>query len=297
MIEASNQILDLRMPEEKIQVLVVGLLQHDSGKTTLTEALVIDAIERGFDVGISKPVSAMSGWYQYDCILRSIEYGMLIGEDLYRLHEAADSSDPLEIEGPVVSLLMPPDPERVNWESSAYLAYSLADQIVVVRVTNIGESRHFYIPVNLRRLSNTLRKEVKRLLISLHPRPIEVEQEFTSKILLNSYEMSDECLEYIVNKHEFIAVESYNNAAAPTRGSLNANAVIAVAPSKAAVFDGNLYRKALIAISGIKEPWQTTTEEVLQLLKPSRTLDLRPTLDKIKRVEGLLDSILEFIKD
>lgn len=277
--------------KREIQVLIVGLLPYDSGKTSLAESLVIEATQRGLDVGVSKPISAVSGWYQYEYLVRSIEFGILVGEDMHRLHNAAKSSDPLEVEGPFVSLLMPPDPERVDWQSSVYMALSLLDQIVVMRVTGIEGTKHFYVPLNIRKLSNTLKEEVEKLLRSLHPKAVAVGREFTNEMLLKSYEIADECLDYIANKHEFVVVESYNNAAAPTHGSLNATAVVAITPSKAAIYEGDLYRKALIAISDIKEPRQTTTEEILRLLKPAKTIELKP-LGKSRLVEGLLDAIL-----
>ncbi|WP_231845533.1 hypothetical protein [Pyrococcus abyssi] len=44
-------------------VLIVGVLPYDSGKTTLAIKLVREAIEEGFDVGVSKPVGGFNGWY------------------------------------------------------------------------------------------------------------------------------------------------------------------------------------------------------------------------------------------
>ncbi len=274
-------------------VLIVGLLPYDSGKTSLAESLITEAVEVGLDVGVSKPVTAVSGWYQYNTLIRSIELGLLVGEDMYRLHNAANSSDPLEFEGPVVSMHMPPDPERVDWQSSAYMSFSLLDQIVAIRITSVKENKHFYVPSNIKRLTNTLKGEAEKLLSSLHPKPVEISRENIDEMLVKATEYADECLEHITNKHEFIVVESYNNAAAPTHGSLKATAVVAVAPSKAAIYEGDLYRKALMAISDIKEPWQSTTEEILCLLRPTRTIELNPTPSKMcKRAEGLLDAIL-----
>lgn len=283
---------DIVEPEWENMVLVTGLLKYDSGKTSVAESIIMDALSRGIDIGVSKPISAANGWYQYDCIEKSIEYGKLIGEDIYRLHNAANSSDPIEIEGSVVSLLIPPDPERVGWQSSAYMAFSLLEQIAVVRVTDVNESKHFYLPLNIARASDILQREAKKLIRSLKPKPVRVEETFLNDLLVRSYTIADSCVEYIAERHDFVVLESYNNAASPTHKSLNAKAVVVATPGKLAVYDGDSYRKAIMAASEILEPWRTTTEEILPLIKPVRTLELRPG----KRAEGLLDIILKLMK-
>lgn len=272
-----------------LSLLVVGLLPHESGKTTFASSLVEEAKERGIDVGVSKPVSGFSGWYQYDYVVKSIEKRLLIGEDVYRLHEAAKSSDPIEIESPVVSLLLTPDPERVEWKSAAYTSLALQYLILAVRVTNINQSRHYYVPQNIERTTTTLRKEVEKLVAAVNPRQIGVED--IERLLLASRKDADECLNYIKQKHEFTVIESYNNAAAPTTGSVESDIVVAIAPGKAAVFSGSNYRKAIIALSDLKEPWKVTTEDIIPLLHPEKTIELKPG-----KTEGVLDSLLYYME-
>jgi len=262
--------------ERENMVLIAGLLKYDSGKTSVAESIITDAVSRGIDTGISKPVSAANGWYQYDCIRESINYGKLIGEDILRLHNAAKSTEPIEVESPVVSLLMPPDPERVGWQSSAYMAFSLLEQISVIRITDVNKSKHFYLPSNIKRTTGILQKELRELIKNLNPKPVKAEETYVSELLLKSYTTADTCVEYIAERHDFIVVESYNNAASPTHESLNAKLVVVVTPGKVAIYDGDSYRKAIQATSEILEPWRTTTEEILSLLKPVRTIELRP---------------------
>lgn len=278
--------------EDKNQVLVVGLLPFDSGKTSMACSLVSEARVRGFDVGVTKPISSMSGWYQYSCVDRSIRYGKLIGRDMYKLHEAADSSDPIEYEGPVVSLLMPPDPERVEWESKEYLGLNLPSQLVVMRVTDMEGTKHYYVPPNAERLTDTMKEEVRKVLGSVE-NPVEVDLDFIHELLFNSYTIADKCLKHIADKHDFVVIESYNNAAAPTANSLNVQSVVAIAPGKAAFYSGELYRKALTAVSSIKEPWKTTAEEILKLMRPFKTVELKPSSAESVSFEGILDSIVE----
>ncbi|MFO7968183.1 MAG: ATPase [Archaeoglobaceae archaeon] len=280
------------MPAHKNQILVVGLLPFDSGKTSMACSLISEARERGYDVGVSKPLSSMSGWYQHSCVDRSIDYGKLIGSDIYKLHEAAASSDPIEHEAPVVSLLMPPDPERVEWESKEYLGMNLPSQLVVIRVTNMKGTKHYYVPPNAERLTNTMKEEVRKVVDSVE-NPVEADLEFVNELLFNSYVIADEFLKSVADKHDLMIVESYNNAAAPTAKSLNTRSVIAIAPGKAAIYSGELYRKALTAVSSIKEPWKTTAEEILKLMRPFKTIELKPSSSERISFEGILDSIVK----
>lgn len=270
-------------------LLVVGLLPHESGKMTFATLLVEEAKERGIDVGVSKPVSSFNVWYQYDCVVKSIEKRILIGEDVYKLHEAAKSSDPIEIESPVVSLLLTPDPERVEWKSTAYTSLALPYLILLVRVTGIKRSEHYYVPENIERTTTTLKKEVEKLVAAINPRRISLED--VERLLLASRKDADECLDYIEQRHEFTVIESYNNAAAPTAGSVDSDVVVAVAPGKAAVFSGSDYRKAITALSDLKEPWKVTTEDVLPLLHPEETIELKPG-----KTEGVLDLLFTYME-
>jgi predicted P-loop ATPase/GTPase len=256
-----------------MQVLVTGLLPFDSGKTTVAEFLISEAANT-FDVGVSKPVTTLSGWYQYQSVERSIKLGILIGEDIYRLHTAARSSDPIEIEGPIVSLLLPPDPQRVNWNTSFYSSMAFHHQISVVRISTKSETKHYFIPSNVRRASHPLRRRIERLLKILRPSPIEAEE--AEYLLLTSKSAADECIEELNLRHELVVIESHSNVAAPTAASLNSELVLVVAPGKLALFHGDEYRRAVGVLTELKEPWRITTEDVLQILKPIDVFDIEP---------------------
>ncbi len=230
-----------------MNVLITGFLPYDSGKTTLAKSLIEEAYERGIDVGFSKPISGINGWYQYEYVVKSIEVGLLIGEDLFKLHTAAKSLDPIEYEGPVVTLLLPPDPEKVGWEVGVYTSVSLPNQISVIRISDLEKTKHYYVPSNVERTVESLKSQIERFLNIVNAEPIEAEE--SEELLLNSRNIADRCLNYLKKKHEFFVIESYNNAAAPTANSLEVDVVAVVAPGKVAVFSGNDYRRAVLALS------------------------------------------------
>ncbi|ASJ09957.1 ATPase [Thermococcus sp. P6] len=269
-------------------VLIVGVLPYDSGKTTLATSLIEDAVERGIDIGVSKPVSAFNGWYQYEYLSKSVEAGLLMGEDAYRLHESAKSSESIEIESPVTVLLFPPDPEKVGWRSSSYIALTYQSQVTMIRVTSTTETKQYYVPENLRRLTRPLKEEVKKLVSVVNPEPLNTSE--IDELLITSREKADECLNYIKRNHELTIVESYNNFAAPTKKSVDSDLVLAVAPSKVAIFKGEDYRRALEVVSSIKEPWRVVTEDLLPLLHPVEVVEFGPG-----KIEGLFERVLQVL--
>ncbi len=255
-------------------ILITGLLPYDSGKTTFAEAVVRDLVNMGYDVGISKPISSVNCWYHYKYIIKAFESGVLVGVDTIRLHTVARSRDPIELEGPVTSLLIPPDPEKVGWDSAIYSAVGFHNQLVVIRISNVKGSKYYYIPQNLQRSIASVKALVESFLGDKNPETIDINE--ADELLVRSRPTADECLEYIISKHEVTVVESYNNAAAPTAKSAEADIVFVVAPGKVIVYEGKEFRKALFAVSSVKEPWKVTVEEVAQLAHPIDTVDLCP---------------------
>ncbi|MFA4647072.1 ATPase [Pyrococcus kukulkanii] len=266
-------------------LLIVGILPYDSGKTTLALSLIREALEYGIDVGVAKPVSGFNGWYQYEYLLKSIEFGFLIGEDSYKLHMAAKSSDPIYLESPVTALLLPPDPERVGWKSSSYTAISYHTNVVLLRVLE----DHFCVPDNIKRLTQPMQEAVAPLIEAT--KPAEIKAEDAQHLLMRGREEASKTLEVIRRNHELTVIESYNNIAAPCSSALNSDLIIAVAPGKAVILDGEKYRKAIYAVSNIKEPWRIVTEDVIPLLKPLKKFEFKPG-----KVSGLLDGVLEILK-
>ncbi len=276
-----------------MKVLIVGLLPFDSGKTSLALSLIAEALDRGIDIGVVKPITAFSGWYQYSSVQRSMKFGKLVGEDIYRLHSHARSEDPIELESPVVLMHMPPDPDRVDWQSSFYTALNLNEQIITLRITDPNGTNHYYLPANLGRLTGVMRDLALKLIESLKPAPKEIHD--VDDILLNLGKFADGSVELISSNHEITIVESYNNASAPTQSSLKADIVLMVAPSKVAIYNGERYRKAVELL--LKPPWLISSEEVASLLKPIKTIETKPTIDKSGAwAEGLLDETLRFGK-
>ena len=287
----------------RLAILIVGLLKYDSGKTSVALSLVQEAIEKGMNVGVLKPISGFDAWSQYKYVLKSMEYGKLIGEDLYLLHATARSNAPIEVEGPLVMLLAPPDPASFSWRMSLYTTAttSTIDQAIIARITECSEgaisTRHYVIEENLERTPNVLKNKLIELIRKLEPKPRIIGREDVEENLFsyNSIEGIDSCVKRIMSSYDMVVIESYNDAAAPTPSSIEVDVVVAVAPGKIALYPGDKYRRALNLVGEIRNPLATTTSDILGLIKPIKAIDTHPVVNpkELEKpwIKGLLDEI------
>jgi predicted P-loop ATPase/GTPase len=274
-------------------ILVVGALYQDSGKTTMARALVERALHRGVDGGVCKPITTFNGWYQFQALRRSEEMGLLTGQDLLILHQAASSGDPLEREGPLVAMVMPIDPERLDWRRSASISNDLLGRLMVMRITGREGSYHYFVPDNIRRTPPSLREVMKPLLRSLKPSPIELGPEQVESVLANSTQVIDPCLRWMARRHELLVVESYSDIAVPVPSTREASTVVAVAPGRMAVVDGEVFRTALDASASIGLVTQRTTDSFLGLVKREMSFPLSPGRFDTKVLDAVIDRELE----
>ncbi len=288
-------------------VLIVGLLTYDSGKTTVAEGIASEAIKRGFDVGVSKPVSSYNIWYQHEFFRESIKLGVLVGEDVVRLHKAARSREAIEVEGPIVGALAPPDPEALDWRISLYanVSSSLINQMIIIRVTRClttsnYETLHFIVRDNIEKCVESLKPFVNEFLKTINYNYGVIDVSRLASILENeapSY--ADECLNQVCKEHELTIIESYNDVASPTRNSLEkSSVVVAVAPGRAAIYQGEVYRKAAEVLGEAIEPWKLNTRRIVSILRPKATvkINVKGSEESWRWREALLDEILKEIE-
>lgn len=92
-----------------------------------------------------------------------------------------------------------------------------------------------------------------------------------------------------------LIVESFSNVAAPNREAIETDLVIAVSPGKAMIYDGEKYRKAMDVLLDFREPWQVNSENLMELLRPLKTVELRPKkLENMGILRQLREELPEF---
>ncbi len=259
-------------------ILVVGLLEFDSGKTSVATSLVREAREEGLDAVAAKPVGAHNAWNQYGSLIRSEKLGMLLGDDAYRLWLASEKSEPPELLSPLDVLSSPPDPCALS-DLSTYLSAitNLLRMAVMIRISKASGRGvnicHYVIPDNLERTLPLLRRRVKKLASVLRAEPLESEE--LVNIMYSSIKHVDTILSELASRHELLIIESFNNAAYPTPFSLEAYKVILVTPGRAYVYEGREYARRASALSSLNKAG-VTTYEVIRDLEPIATVSLIP---------------------
>ncbi len=271
-------------------ILVAGLLEHDSGKTWSTVALVKAMRKLGLRVYPFKPVAGLNIWYSYRAFRESIERGLLVSNDLlFYKYSLGLGDDVLALVNPYVLMLSFPDPERVGGVAK-YLASvaSVERSLVLARETVCGggsfESRHYVFIDSLRWLPSTVRRAVEELAEKLKAQAVSDVEKFMHGVGGDSFE----CLRQLVESVggvDVVVMESFNNAVQPFEGAaLKADLFVVVAPGRLTVFEGDRLRRALEVVG---RAFAATVDKVYPLLKPLVSVELP--------LAGSVDELASFI--
>jgi len=200
------------------KILVNGLLEEDSGKTWITISLYNVLREKGFKVGLYKPISGHDGWRQFNTVLESINRGILVCEDVLKYIRHTDINYPIELINPIDFLLMPTD--FTSYRNISEYMISLENQYkqgVFVRISNYEEgfTNHYRIKENYNIIARTLRPWLERLVNIFDPIDISIKQLFS--ILSTSYldKILNRNLEELDRENDVILIESFNNVSIP----------------------------------------------------------------------------------
>ncbi|ADI32189.1 ATPase [Staphylothermus hellenicus] len=292
-----------------MRILITGLLPYDSGKTEFTLGLGEALKESGFDIGYFKPLAGHNGWYQYETLIYSNNTGLLIGHDAYIAAEKLGLINLLPIISPLDILTFPIDPLGKVYSSRSYIEHmsSTAKTTVLMRYTrslfqnNKLVNQHLYVVCKdtVEKLTNDLRETLENLINSLKQDNtlfIEANTLFVEKFLENPqiYKTIDENLVFL-DKFSVLLIESYNDAAAPTMGSLDSDYVFVVAPGKALLYEGDRFKKAVLVSTYRGYPWGVRLSTVFEVLgKPLRKYDI-PLKLYSEKYRAVFNNIAEFI--
>ncbi len=264
-------------------LLVAGLLPYDSGKTSFALELIKALIDHGFRVAPFKPIASHNAWYHYEALINSIDYGALIGRDIYRLARAAGYSDRIEMLSPIDMLIAPLDPVHY-FDSMQFLIDSyttLFRQAVLLRISMPinGElkTRHYLIRENYDGMIESVKQDVNELIGKIgfiHELTFE---EFMNMILdPNLYHKADEMLGELKLKFDIVVVESFNDAATPIPSTMKSEYVFIVSPGRVLVYSGDDYAKTVEALESCMGPLSLKTHSIVALRKPLKSLAWKP---------------------
>ncbi|AKG91435.1 putative P-loop ATPase/GTPase [Geoglobus ahangari] len=254
-------------------VLIVGLQQHDSGKTTFATALLRYLSGEGVDAEYLKPVSAFNVWRDYDALKESVRVGFPVSGDVLKVAESVGISERLEEVNPVCVVMSPVDPEKVGWSGMAMV--SLNTQIVAVRVTErSGKIVLYEVERGWNRFPDFLSKEWGDF--SGVDEVREVGYEEFEEIMSRARAHCDFWVGRVARRHEVSVVESSSNVSAPSCRSLSVDVVVAVTPGRVFVVDGERYSRAVEVAGYVSDPWKVPALEVLELARPEKSFPTSP---------------------
>lgn len=279
------------------KVLVAGLLAYESGKTTLALGLADELLSRGASVAYLKPVAGHNGWYQPDTVEATEELGILVGHDVYLAAKELGDLDKVAAMNPLDIMSLPLDPFA---EGATIRSYVDSMEVplrssVLVRLSLAQEpapgASYMLVGENLRRLSPVSREILGRVLAATGARDraaviglAELEAMLNRPEL---YAAVDVAMQPLASR-EFVIVEGYNDVAAPTRWSCLSDYAIVVAPTKAALYRGDRYCRA-VEVASPGRPWASRASSVASILgRPDRVFDVpaRANLRAFKKAVG-----------
>jgi len=269
-------------------ILINGLLEFDSGKTTLGLSLIHELIGRGLKVAAYKPIAGHNGWFQMKSLLNSIKHGVLVGDDAYKYYILMRKELPLELINPIDMLLAPPDLKdhrNVTYYMNAFT--NITDMVVLMRISSCTEelrSAYHLISENYKHSIDSLKTLIDELIKKVRIRyKVKFIDRTTFTNLVSDSRLIDEvtrgCFSKYVN-YDLTVIESYNNVVTPMRlDVIKPSIVLTVTPGKVFVYDGDRYIKAYELIHGmrlISLYSMELTHTLFKILKPDGSFNIPP---------------------
>lgn len=284
-------------------VLVSGLIPYDSGKTWFTLSVALAVKLKGFKPSIYKPIAGHNLWYSPRTYIKSLELGVLVGNDILAYYEHGLVSS-LERANPIDIATMPPDPLRYP---SMSIYESVFDDIsklaILSRVHRCKEDSTVHY-IHVENLENTTLKN-KKLVIKLASKLKALPREFNylyEYLVSRSVEEDLEaCFKMISEGADVVFVEGFNDALTPYLRLLDeAILLVVVAPSRVLIYrDTNSIRKVVLE-NTLKHGFEGfRSKHVVEHFKPDYTVEtglaVRPRPGKPHRefVEKVLAPLLK----
>ncbi|MEB2792942.1 MAG: hypothetical protein G5Z42_06530 [Caldisphaeraceae archaeon] len=284
-----------------MKALIIGLLEENSGKTTIASSLTSYLNSEGFDTVAFKPIGATEVWLSPFVLKESKKRKMVVTGDSLLLHRASSEKEPINIINPFGGLLVPLILEKFATLNS-FKAYqsSVSSRLALSRLTLCrGEIKNLHL-INekpLRKTAKSIEYEIYEI-VTYAENPVKVDEDYLVELLSGGATNEiDACLSYLEERHEIVVIESNSDVASPTRRCLESDVVILVSPGFAMVIDGNRFRKAVEVLTSNGKPWVIKSEEIAPLTKHIFSVELPLLYDQMEGYpKESLDQIIEYIK-
>jgi len=270
-----------------MKILIIGLLRHNSGKTTLALALSRYLKELGYKVGVFKPLSFHNWYYQYSTSIENIKKKLLFSEDVMKLAEAVQTKLPYELLNPIHGVIFPPNPLLLRYKLVARYYLYLENQLMampIVRFTLYSNVKFNIYVINRGTLyRDHLYYDLDYIDSILKSADIVIDVYTTDQIYkaMQIYGPISirSCYSCIKKLSKVVIIESLSNTAAPSVHVLDTDLVLAVGPGVVMVYDGKSYSKAVLVYSSLRSVVEVSTQDIINLISPIKVFSIPPLLE------------------
>ncbi|MBY9000269.1 MAG: hypothetical protein KGD64_05090 [Candidatus Heimdallarchaeota archaeon] len=275
-------------------VFIGGLLEHNSGKTTVARDMV-NFFKKNSAMKISpfKPLSGNNLFYHYDQIKKNTaEYKDFVSLDIAELLHETSNETKATIANPVHKVNTQAIATRFFEEGSISAFYNKYQdsEALIQRFSfcdEAGNQKSTYI-VNEPIYKNRKFWNDEVLTESILKKASEIkffknDQEYYS---LNSKYYADSIqtsFEYLKKNSDLMVIESFNNSAHPAWCVRESNVILLLGPGSIFIYEPDVYFRAIDNFRAINRNKPSTTNEVLKIASPKEALYL--PLDETDRLE------------
>lgn len=286
-------------------VFIGGLLEYNSGKTTLAKDMT-NFFENNSSMKISpfKPISGNNLFYHYEQIVENTaKHEDFVSLDIVELLNATSNDIKATIANPVHKVNTQAIATRFFDEGSIntfYKKYQESESLLqrFSFCDSEGNQKSTYIVNEPIYKSNKFWNDEKLtepvLKKANETKPFKNDHEYYA---LNSQYYADSIqssFDYLKNNSDFIVIEGFNNSAHPAWCVRESNLILLLGPGSIFVYEPDVYFRTIDNYRAINRNKPSTTNEILKMALPKESLYLSP--DDEEREETIL-KLLNQIKD
>ncbi len=285
-----------------IEVLVVGVIGEDSGKTVLSTSITGVARSIGIRAAVFKPYAATSVWVHPEILGEVRRRRLVVSSDSIRYLAVAPEVHP-EISNPVAILLGPRDPSANMWRPLPLPSSETVELGVLGRVSMCRDERvdtlHFVNMDALSRLPQTVQDVLVDAAAALKPHPLRSGRSLVESIVSGSHDRAPlSCYERLRAEYELLVIESNSDVPIPL-GGIRPSIVVVAGPGVMGIVNGARYMRSLevLGLAGARGLSGARVEDVIRLSGVQETVPL-PFLedsDELYRREDLAPLIEKIV--
>ncbi len=283
-------------------ILITGLLEFDSGKTTVASRVAKIIQDFGYSVIPYKPRSGHHYWFKYDHTKICIQQKKIFSNDIYKLNKITKLDYPIEVLNPNHRLTVP---ARMQSPTEPFAMYNLfisswISVFALERYSLIknGKLQNIYLYAKQPLETGAtllLDNEIDALLGDVNQFIVVDSIAQINSMFYRYFEESVySTFNYINGKSDYIIIESFNDLAWPSQEISKVDLVLAVSPGHVFPYSGERFKKAVDYIApDSSRIYGINTQEALSYLKSESPLYLSPEMSSKDELYKYIHKIIK----